>query len=196
MPHNRCVVSSGERGVIRDAVPEDCAAIAVIGAEAFRTLHHDWFDRATIKAIVEQIYSRDSLVACGERCAAAPDAHFLVADLGGEVAGFLHYDCHGLEPELHRIYVDPLRKRAGIGGALMRELHERIPPGGSYILLVAAANDPAIAFYRKHGLHERARVDGLEFYRDHMGVDLPPNPPRVPALVLEYTDPLNINRGL
>jgi GNAT superfamily N-acetyltransferase len=46
-----------------------------------------------------------------------------VAEGDGEVLGYLHYDCEGSEPELHRIYVDLERKRAGIGSALLRELH-------------------------------------------------------------------------
>ena len=70
--------------------------------------------------------------------------------------GYLHYDSEGAEPELHRICVDPGRKRGGVGSALMGELHARLPPGGQYILLVAEANKDAQAFYERHGLVDRA----------------------------------------
>jgi hypothetical protein len=53
--------------------------------------------------------------------------------------------------------------------------------------MVAAANEPAIAFYRRHGLEEQARVDAVEFYRVHMGVEFPPDTPQLPALVLRFT---------
>lgn len=104
------------------------------------------------------------------------------------VVGYLRYDREGAEPELHRIYVDPDQKRGGIGTALLREHHRRIGPG-SYILMVAAANEGAIAFYQRHGLIEDARVDAVAFYRQHMAVAFPPDTPPLPALVLRYPAP-------
>jgi ribosomal protein S18 acetylase RimI-like enzyme len=175
---------------IRDAEADDASGIAAIGADAFRLLHQDWFDAITIEAIIDQIYSVESLEACIACCRGSGDAQFLVAYSEDRLAGFLHYDSFGPEPELHRIYVRPDVKRAGFGTALMSRLHDRMQPGQSYVLLVAAANEPALAFYRRHGLYEKARVDGLQFFRDHMGVELPPNPPRVAAVVMAYAHPV------
>jgi ribosomal protein S18 acetylase RimI-like enzyme len=173
---------------IRDAVASDAEGIAAIGRVAFPELHRDALDQATIELVVEQIYSVDALVACIGRCARAEDAHFLVAERGGLVVGYLHYDCHGPEPELHRIYVDPEQKGNGIGSALMRELHQRLAPGASYVLLVLASNTHAIAFYRRHGLQEVAQLNGVEFFREHMDVEFPPGTPEVPAVVLRFTN--------
>jgi ribosomal protein S18 acetylase RimI-like enzyme len=182
---NPGVEARGAITTVRAAVADDAPAISTIGTEAFRVLHQDWFDPTTIATIVGQIYSIDSLVDCIDRCNEDADACFLVAERDGMV-GFLHYDCFGPEPELHRMYVKTDLKRAGVGSALITYLHRSLAAGSSYILLVNAANEPAIAFYRSHGLQEREQVDGLEAFRDHMSIELPPNPPRVRALVMKY----------
>jgi ribosomal protein S18 acetylase RimI-like enzyme len=173
--------------VVRDAAAADAAGIAAIGRVAFPELHNDVLDESTIALIVAETYSLASLRACIELCAASDGAHFLVAERAGAVVGYLHYDSVGSEPELHRIYVDPDQKRAGIGSTLFREHHARLAPGDSYILMVFAANQAAIDFYRRHGLETQARVDAVEFYRDHAGVDFPPDTPPLPALVLRFT---------
>jgi hypothetical protein len=53
--------------------------------------------------------------------------------------------------------------------------------------MVFAANQPAIDFYRQHGLEEQACVDAFAFFSDHMGVQFPPNTPPLPALILRFT---------
>jgi ribosomal protein S18 acetylase RimI-like enzyme len=97
----------------------------------------------------------------------------------------------GPQPELHRIYVDPTRKRGGIGSALLRELHARLEPGTSYVLLVAELNTDARAFYDRQGFVFEARVSGNEYYALTMGTKdepvLPPFDDR--ALVLRFTLP-------
>jgi ribosomal protein S18 acetylase RimI-like enzyme len=102
------------------------------------------------------------------------------------VLGFLHYDSEGPEPELHRIYVDPGRKRGGVGSALMRELHARLPPDTEYVLLVAEANTDAQAFYRRHGLVVERKVEGTSHHMNAIGikVDVPPPPAR--AVLMRY----------
>lgn len=140
-----------------------------------------------MRAIVAQSYGLDALGECIEGSAASDGAHFLVAGQGGRIVGFLHYDSEGPEPELHRIYVDPALKRKGIGSALLGELHCRLPAGASYVLMVVAANLPAVAFYERHGFVESARVDGVAYMHEHMGVEFPPGTLDVPALILRFT---------
>ena len=110
-----------------------------------------------------------------------------MAEDDGEVLGYLHYDCDGAEPELHRIYVDLERKRAGIGSALMRELHFRLRPGSSYVLLVAEANTDARAFYERHGLVVERRVDGNSYYSAAMGLHLDAPSRVADALLMRFT---------
>jgi len=173
---------------VRDALPADAPAIAAIGRVAVPDTYKDLIgDESVMSSIVEQSYALDALRRCVGRCARAEDAHLLVAENAGRVVGFLHYDCEGPEPELHRIYIEPTLKRRGIGSALLRELHHRLPPGTSYILMVVAANRAAVCFYAHHGFVEAERVDGVTYMHERMGVDFPPDTSSVPALVLRFT---------
>src|SRR5258706_5183695 len=113
--------------VIRTAVVADAPSVAAIGRVAFPAVHNAVVGPEFAAGVVEQTYSIEALTECITRCAAAIDAEFLVAEEDGYVIGYLHYDSQGPEPELHRIYVDPGRKRGGVGSALMRELHARLP---------------------------------------------------------------------
>jgi ribosomal protein S18 acetylase RimI-like enzyme len=171
---------------VRDAVPNDAASVAAIGRVAVPDTYRDLCPPSVISSIVEQSYSSPALRDCITACRHGDDAHFLVAEREGRVVGFLHYDAKGADPELHRIYVEPAEKRRGIGSAMMHELHQRLAPGASYILMVVADNRPAVAFYRRHGLVEEARVDGPSYMHEHMGVSFPSDTPAVPALVLRY----------
>jgi ribosomal protein S18 acetylase RimI-like enzyme len=167
--------------IVRDARPADAPGIAAIGTVAVPETYKDLIaDRSVMAAIVAQSYAIDALRACVARCAHAADAHFLVAEQAGRIVGFLHYDYAGPEPELHRIYVEPARKRQGIGSALLQELHARLDPGASYILMVVAANQPAVSFYERHGFIEAARVDGVVYMHEHMGVAFASGTPEVP----------------
>jgi ribosomal protein S18 acetylase RimI-like enzyme len=174
--------------IVRDALPADAPGIAAIGTVAVPATYKDLIgDKSVLSAIVEQSYALDALRKCVARCATSEDAHFLVAEQTGRVVGFLHYDCEGPEPELHRIYVEPTLKRGGIGSALLQELHARLDPGVSYVLMVVAANRGAVSFYEDHGLSEVERVDGVTYMHERMGVDFPPDTPAVPALLLRFT---------
>src|ERR1700690_869223 len=144
--------------VVRDARPADAAAIAAIGIAALPQTYQDICNEAVIRSIVEQSYAVAALTACISRCARSHDAHFLVAVSADTVVGFLHYDCDGPAPELHRLYLSPGEKRKGIGSALVGELHARLEPGAGYVLMAIVANSPAVAFYHRHGLVEEARV--------------------------------------
>ena len=174
--------------VVRDADAADASAVAAIGKVAVPETYKDLItDASVMKAIVEQSYALGALRDCIARCARDESAHFLVAERGGRIVGFLHYDSEGPEPELHRIYLDLEQMRQGIGSALLRELHCRLPPGTSYILMVVAANQPAVAFYEHHGFVEAARVDGVGYMHENMGVYFPRGMPEVPALILRFT---------
>jgi len=173
--------------MIRDAEPADAIGIAAIGKVAVPETYRDLVDPAALYNIVEQSYSVEALNACIARCRAASDAHFIVAEMDGRIVGFLHYDCDSVEPELHRIYVEPALKRKGIGSALLSQLHQRLATGASYILMVIAANVPAVNFYRRHGFVDEAEVDGPTYMSEHMGVTFPNGARPAPALVLRFT---------
>ena len=172
--------------VVRTALVTDAPSIAAIGRVAFPAAHDGIVDAELVAAIVAQTYSDEALTNCITRCANAPDAEFLVAERDGRVIGYLHYDCEGAEPELHRIYVDPGQKRGGVGSALMEELHARLPPGGHYILLVVEANKDAQAFYERHGLVTDSHIDGPSHYINAMAMTIDAPPPPTAALIMRY----------
>ena len=174
---------------VRDAVVADAEAVAAIGRVAFPAWAKPLVDASVVDAIVEQTYSLPALRDCITYCGQGNDACFLVAERDGKVVGYLHFDCEGPEPELHRIYVDPTQKRGGIGSTLLRELHSRLDPGTAYVLLVHAKNHAAIAFYEHYGFVEEGRADGPTHFREHMEIELPLDAPEVPSLVLRFTKP-------
>ena len=173
--------------VVRTALVSDAPSIAAIGRVAFPAVHNDIVGEEFAAAVVEQTYSVEALTDCIRHCAGAHDAEFLVAQRDGEVIGYLHYDSEGVEPELHRIYVDLGQKRGGVGTALMREFHARLPPRAEYILLVAEANTDALAFYERHGLVIERRVDGNSHYSNTMAINTDEPPPPAAGILMRYT---------
>ena len=160
---------------VREARCADAEAISRIGLEVMPLQYAGLVDPAAVQAAIDQTYAVGAVEACISRCRSAEDGHFLVAEADHAVVGFLHFDAFGPEPELHRLYVDPRARGAGIGGALMRVLHEELRPPARYMLLVVAGNDRAVTFYQRHGLEIAERVDGLAYYRERMGVEFPPS---------------------
>jgi GNAT superfamily N-acetyltransferase len=158
---------------VRDASADDAGAITSIGRRAMPVQYEGLVDPAAVDAAVAQIYSLKAVTECIERCLKAPDAEFLVAERSGQVVGFLHYDCFGPEPELHRLYLERAFRGGGIGTQLLEELHSRLPSRSEYMLLVLQGNDLAVHFYEQHGVHAVKLVDGLSYYGSD-GRRLPP----------------------
>jgi len=156
--HERMTMTASGETAVREATVADAPAISAIGTVAFPAVHNAIAGEAFSQAVVEQTYSIGALTECISRCARSDDAVFLVAERDGAVVGYLHYDCVGHEPELHRIYVDPEQKRGGVGSTLMREFHAWLDPGSTYVLLVAEENRDAQAFYARYGLVVEGRV--------------------------------------
>jgi ribosomal protein S18 acetylase RimI-like enzyme len=159
--------------IIRDASETDSPAISAIGSKAMRAQYAGLVDPTAVDAAVKQTYAYSAIAECIARCRSAADAVFVVAELNGRVIGYLHFDCFGPEPELHRIYLDESERGSGVGGVLMDALHDRIGPDAEYMLLVAEGNDRAVRFYERHGLSIAELVDGLAYYGERMGVQFP-----------------------
>lgn len=168
----------------RIATVADAPAVAEIGRTAFPPTYAGSLDPAVIDTVVSALYTDDATAATIAAAQGDPDSRFLVVENNNRVAGFLHYDELGPEPELHRIYLRPDAISAGAGSALMRALHDTLAPDKSYVLLVAAANTRAIAFYQRHGLAVRDTVDGVDYYRSHMGVDIAADAAPYPAYIM------------
>lgn len=141
---------------VRAAVEADAAALTEFARLAFSRAHERLLDEASVRAIVETV-----LVEHAIRERIREGSWFLLAHSGARLVGFLEYDDAADEPELRRLYVDPLQKRRRIGSALLRDLHRRLPPGLRYRVVVAADNTEAIEFYRRHGFREAGRASNF-----------------------------------
>jgi ribosomal protein S18 acetylase RimI-like enzyme len=88
----------------------------------------------------------------------------LLASLGGHVAGLLSYSVRadlyhaGNSVLIEELVVDEEHREKGIGGALMEALLKRAEEleCRELCLAVMPDNEPAIRFYKKHGLVEEA----------------------------------------
>ena len=99
------------------------------------------------------------------------EAECLVAEAGGEIAGFILSEWDG--PRAHIITIDVLERnrREGVGSALLLSAEDGLMQRGvqEVVLETAATNDAAIAFWQKHGYRERgiypryylARIDAI-----------------------------------
>jgi ribosomal protein S18 acetylase RimI-like enzyme len=177
-------MTPGTPAVVRDAIAADAEAVAAIGRVAFPLTHAGILHPLIVDAVVRQTYTAAAVRRCIEACAADPGAHFLVAASKGRILGYLHYDRQGAGPELHRIYIEPQHAGRGFGTSLLAELHRRLPSGATYRLMTAADNAGALRFYQRHGFTIEAEVEGLAYYREHMGVAFPVDAAPVPSLVL------------
>jgi GNAT superfamily N-acetyltransferase len=181
---------------VREATTADVEAIVAIGTVGFARVHEHLLGVAATRAVIDQTYSRDAVTESVARCAAAADAHFLVAERDGRVVGYLNYDCFASEPELHRIYLAQEEIGRGTGSRLMTEHHARLGPDATYVVMVAVANGTACRFYERNGLADECRIpDGKAFYRDRMKVRFPPNAPPVPAVVMRRVGGVRLATG-
>jgi ribosomal protein S18 acetylase RimI-like enzyme len=170
---------------VRDATPDDAGAVSKIGRKSMPAQFAGLVDAVVVNAVAMQTYEPKALVECIRNCTAAEDAVFLVAEIDGDVVGYLHFDSFGDEPELHRIYIDEQFRSQGVGAALVEMLHTRLRPD-TYILLVVNGNDGAVRFYERHGLTREAVLNGIDHYRE-AGVSFPPNPKPFELVVMRYS---------
>lgn len=167
---------------VREATVDDAVAVSVIGRTAMPMQFAGLVDAEVVDAVATQTYEPSAVADCIRRCSAADDALFLVAEVGDEVVGYLHFDPFDGEPELHRIYIDAEHRSRGVGAALVGALHERLRPA-TYILLVVKGNDGAVRFYERLGLRHEKTLDGLEHYRA-AGVVFPSDPQPFELIVM------------
>jgi len=91
------------------------------------------------------------LQGCGET--------FLGALVDGVIAGAISYRILGETMDIHRLVVDPLRFRAGIGTALVRAAIAAEPSASYAIVQTGADNAPAKALYLREGFERTDEVE-------------------------------------
>jgi [ribosomal protein S18]-alanine N-acetyltransferase len=134
--------------VVRPAAPTDAAAIAALEAES---LGRDAWSPGLVE---EGVSGR------------LPTIHYLVAEVGAEIAGYAAASIVADIAELQRIAVAPAHRRAGLATALLGEVvaEARAQRADRLLLEVREDNHEALAFYAGQGFVEIDRR--RHYYRD------------------------------
>ncbi|RST85527.1 GNAT family N-acetyltransferase [Aquibium carbonis] len=157
---------------IRTAGPHDLPAIRDLLVETWHATYDDLYGADRVTEITNDWHSLRALKARLDK----PDAEFVVADDGSEIAGmaFASAAGDGKTLTLSQLYVRPGRQGQGIGGMLLDEIIESFPDAERVRLEVDPANAKAITFYRTQGFVEIGRTENCG--KDQSGI---------PALILE-----------
>lgn len=133
---------------VRPATPQDVAAISALEAD---NLGRD----AWSPGLVEQ----------GVR-GELPTVHYLVAEVGGQVAGYAAASIVADIAELQRVAVTPLHRRSGLATALLDAVvvAARAEGADRLLLEVREDNHAALAFYADRSFVEIDRR--RRYYRD------------------------------
>ena len=122
-----------------------------------RQLHSP--DALLAQSVVAQFHERSVSLAYIERFLTNPANYLLVAEMGGEVVGFLSaHELNSIEREssamfIYEIEVEATRQRQGAGTALINHIRALAKEQGMFEMFVFTnyANTPAVAFYRSTG---------------------------------------------
>jgi ribosomal protein S18 acetylase RimI-like enzyme len=157
---------------VRSASSRDNAAIREVLTETWRATYAQFYGAAKVEEIIAEWHSEAAIRAHLER----PDGEFLLAD-DGRMIGGVAFASHSSETRtvtLHQLYVRPQCQGLGVGRDLFAEIETCFPGARKLALEVDPGNEPAIAFYKAHGMVESGRTDNCG--RDGSGI---------PALIME-----------
>jgi ribosomal protein S18 acetylase RimI-like enzyme len=86
---------------------------------------------------------------------------FLGVRLDGALVGAISWRLDGETIDLHRLVVEPTRFRKGVGSTLLRAALAAEPSARVAIVQTGAANEPALALYRREGFAETEQLEPL-----------------------------------
>jgi ribosomal protein S18 acetylase RimI-like enzyme len=155
----------------RDATRSDLDAIREIAEVTWKATYSGLLSDDEITGFVAEHYEPSLVAQQIELAATGQTSHFLVAEVDGEVAGYLHWEVMpDRGPYLRRLYVLPPHQGTGLGMALITDLHRRLGEGAVYELDVHPENGPAIEFYFRLGAEWTGRR--IEPYWDLMRIEV------------------------
>jgi ribosomal protein S18 acetylase RimI-like enzyme len=156
--------------ILRDALPDDAAALAELGRASFCAAFEHLYAPADLSAFLEQVYTP---AAVAEEIADPAIFHQLAADeVSGALTGFIKLKHPGGYPgysdaanpiTLAQLYTAPGRTGEGIGAALMDwALGQARARGCDAVQLsVWSENFGAQRFYQRYGF---AHIADIDFY--------------------------------
>jgi ribosomal protein S18 acetylase RimI-like enzyme len=156
---------------VRRAVEGDAAAIAAVHVRAWQVAYRGIVADAILDRLT--VADRERMWA-GLLAGGADEPTTTVAEVGGAVAGFCTVatpsrdeDAPSSTAEIPALYVDPDRRRCGIGAALLGAALHGLEQGGwqRVTLWVFRGNDAARAFYARFGFEP----DGTSLPIEAMG---------------------------
>jgi ribosomal protein S18 acetylase RimI-like enzyme len=136
---------------VRSARTGDVGAVRGVVRRSWETDYEDVLTRETVDEAVNDWYAPERIEAELDR----ENAMLLVAERDGTVVGFAHATWTPDEARGHvlRLYVDPNRRRAGVGRELLeRTCADLVDRGVERVdAMVLSANDPGTEFYEAFG---------------------------------------------
>lgn len=143
--------------VLRPARPEDLPSIAVARARTWQAAYAAQVDADDLRRLT----TPEALEAWVVRAAEGTSTTFWVAEVAGSTAGFAAFGAERAESpvlwrgEVHALYVAPEHWRTGLGSSLLHVALDELTERGHDVvtLWVLDGNEPALAFYRRHGFH-------------------------------------------
>jgi [ribosomal protein S5]-alanine N-acetyltransferase len=145
-------MSPASSALIRDARSGDAPRIAEVARASWADTYRDIFTPAFVDDFLARNYSVPALETAILRTGERVQTHFLVAERGGQIVGYLQFGEGSRGPELFRIYADPAHYGTGVGSAMLDELHRRVEGKvDSYVLDVHSRNERGRAFYDRKG---------------------------------------------
>lgn len=148
---------------VRDATEEDIEAIRAVADASWRDDYPEALSQETIEKGVGHWYG-DPVV---QMELSNPGTEFRVAELDGEIVGFVHANQAGPAVTILRLHVHPDHRGNGVTEALLEaidtEVHEADEPLRATVL---EANDQMMAFYADQGFEqvdtERTTIGGSQ----------------------------------
>ena len=150
---------------IREATPDDAAAMSGVAEEAWWASCAAFLDADTLRGVLAEGYSESRL----SEAVADPELHTTVA-VDGSVLGFAIAERTWADTvDLHALYVDPDRWGEGAGSALLESvLTYAREEGCEYVRATVFVDNPvARPFFESQGFEETRVVETPVFEEVH-----------------------------
>jgi ribosomal protein S18 acetylase RimI-like enzyme len=139
-------MAAGAEPVVRDARPDDVAAICRFGAAHVRPYYAPLIGAAAADEQVRRWWNEAYIGA------AVADGLVVVAEADGQLVGVGQRGRNGADHVVYKLYVHPRRRGRGLGPQLLDALTRQLPPDADRLHIEHfVANERAGAFYERAG---------------------------------------------